>query len=404
MAKSPCILFTAFEPSGDALAAPVIAELKRRRPQLRIAALGGPKMKEAGAEIIEETTRHAVMLVGAVAQAWSHHQRVKRLTAWLRQNPILALVPTDSPAANWGICEAVRRTQPGAAIVHLAAPQLWAWGTWRIKKMRKLSDHALALLPFEQPWFSQRGVPATFVGHPVFNRPPSAPEECDLSDLPSGGPKLALLPGSRKSEIKQNWPTMYRAFVRLRERHPNLQGLIAAAHDDAAKLVTKITCAMARSDSLPEGLSMVTHQADRVMAWSDIVLAVSGTATLQVVSHKKPIVVLYNTHYLSWKLVGQFVIKTRTFTLPNLIAQTSLAHADAALFAADPRRRHIVPEFVPHFGAVDPIVEAVDRLVTDDQSRQRQVRAMRLIGELFAQTSFASTAASKIIELAERRA
>src|SRR6185503_19635699 len=118
MPQPRAILITAFEPSGDALAAGLIAELKRQRPEIAIHALGGPKMAAAGATIIETTTEDAVMLGGAIKHARVHHQRVKRIKAWLRANPIDALVPTDSPAANWAICKAVRKLQPKAKIVH----------------------------------------------------------------------------------------------------------------------------------------------------------------------------------------------------------------------------------------------------------------------------------------------
>ena len=182
------ILFTAFEPSGDALAAPMITRLLEQHPGLRVWALGGPKMLAAGADLIETTTDNPAMLLGAASQARAHQQRLKRLTKWLNDHKLAALVPVDSPAANWSICKLVRKTQPAAKIIHLAAPQLWAWAPWRIKKLRRLTDHVLCLLPFEPDWFTARGVRATFVGHPLFD--PSLQSTKPSGELPDWPPTV----------------------------------------------------------------------------------------------------------------------------------------------------------------------------------------------------------------------
>ena len=115
MAQSQNILFTAFEPSGDALAAPMIKRLGRLRPDLGIHALGGPNMRDAGAQLIDTTTEHAAMLLGAASQFMTHRRRLRRLADWLTDHKIAALVPVDSPAANWSICKLVRSTQPDAS-------------------------------------------------------------------------------------------------------------------------------------------------------------------------------------------------------------------------------------------------------------------------------------------------
>ena len=98
-------------------------------------------MRRSGAELIESTTDRAMMLAGAATQAYEHLKRLGRLKKWLLDNKITAFVPTDSPAANWSICAKVRRHQPEAKVVHLVAPQLWAWAPWRVKKLRRLTDH-----------------------------------------------------------------------------------------------------------------------------------------------------------------------------------------------------------------------------------------------------------------------
>lgn len=395
MPGGPGILFTAFEPSGDTLAAPIIAELRRRRPGTPVWALGGPRMREAGAEVLEATTAHAVMLAGAAGQAWTHRRRLRRLAAWLREGsttrPLLAHVPTDSPAANWSICKLVQETRPAAKVVHLAAPQLWAWAPGRIRKLRRLTDHVLCLLPFEPAWFAARGVPATFVGHPIFDRLRASPPEAGVVRWPVGGPRLALLPGSRAGELRRNLPTMLAAYARLRGRWGGLCGVFAAVDAAAAERVRAAIAASEPATGRLEGINVGVGQTDAVLAAADAVLVVSGTATLQVAAHRKPMVILYNVSRGAWHLAGRWLVQTRTFTLPNLIAE------------ADGLGR-IVPELVPHFGDPAPVAEAVGALLADPAAAGAQVRGLEKVCGHFTGVSFAETATDRLLGVIERDA
>ncbi|MEX0655087.1 MAG: lipid-A-disaccharide synthase [Phycisphaeraceae bacterium] len=383
MPQPHAILFSAFETSGDALAAPLIAELKRRQPDRPIFALGGERMADAGAELIEDPTEHAAMFLGAASQAWQHHQRVRRLRAWLAEHRIDALVPTDSPAANWAICKAVRQTQPETRIVHLVAPQLWAWAPWRINKLKRLSDHVMCLLPFEPDWFNSRDMPATFVGHPLFDdaRPDDAAASSASLDLPADGqPRLALLPGSRASEIRANWPTMLEALKRLRPAYPHMRVVIAAASPSRAALIRSLS----PGGAVPHRAVMITGQASAALDWADAALIVSGTATLHAVSRRTPMAVMFNVKPWAWHLAGRWLIQTRTFTLPNLISES-----------LDLGR--IVPELIPHFGDADAVIAALTPLLADDAARDAQRRAFDAITACYADTPYAPTAADTLL-------
>lgn len=377
MSDPAAILFTAFEPSGDALAAPLIAELKRRDPDRPIHALGGPKMAAAGAELIETTTDDAVMGVPPLRKVVEHRARLKRLRAWMRGRSIAAVIPTDSPAANWSVCQAGRALHPAAKVIHLAAPQLWAWAPWRIGKMRRLSDQVLCLLPFEPDWFEQRGVPAAFVGHPIFTR-----AACDTvtAGLPhTDRVKIALLPGSRDSEVAANLPTMLDAVKRL-AAECDLTAVIAAVDDRRAVQIEALA---------PHGAgdwltTRVGRTAD-VLAWADVVLVVSGTATLQVAAQGKPMVIVYNASPLMWHGLGRWIVSTRTFTLPNLIGRW--------LDLPGGRR---VPELVPHFGAVEPVRAALAPLMVDGEARGRQCELFEAIRQAYAEVDFARSAADAV--------
>ncbi len=359
------LLFTAFEPSGDAHAAPVIAEWRRRRPDVPVYAWGGPKMLAAGATIVEPTGADAVMGAGSLGRVLHHTRINRRLRRWLAEHPVAVHVPVDSPAANFPICKITRRA--GCRIVHLVAPQIWAWGSWRIAKLRRLTDHVLCLLPFEEKYFRERGVPATFIGHPVMNEPLPAPPppaeegEEDPAALPDGLPRLAILPGSRPAEIARNLPSMIAIVDGLRRAdYPQLSAIVISADERAASLARVSMAAM------PGFVRIEIDRLHDVLRWADAALVCSGTATLNVVRHRVPMVVMFRTAALPWWLVGRWVLRSPHRALPNIIA-------------AD----RIVPEFIPHLRSDEPIAGALDEVLTDGAVQDRQRAAFDRIASLY---------------------
>ena len=166
--KTKLILMTAFEPSGDALGAMATRGLKDIDSDINVVGLGGSRMESMGVELLEHTTKEAAMGVGAIFEVRRIKQLVGLVEKWIGKNKPDVVVAVDSPAANWPVCKVARKH--GCNVVHLAAPQLWAWAPWRIKKMKRLSDHVMCLLPFEPEWFESRGMPATFIGHPAMKK------------------------------------------------------------------------------------------------------------------------------------------------------------------------------------------------------------------------------------------
>ena len=369
------VLFTSFEPSGDDHASTVIAELKRRHPELRIYAWGGPHMAEAGAEVVERAGQDAVMGVPGLAKIQEHRQINARIGAWLDANPVAVHVPVDSPAANFPICKMAHKR--GVRVVHLVAPQVWAWGSWRVKKLRRLTDRVLCLLPFEEQWFERRGVPARFVGHPLFNRPlDDEALNVAASTMPAGSPRLALLPGSRPAELAKNFPLMLESFRRLRRDRPKTVGVVAATTESVAHRLRGDADALG---GWPDGLEIEIGQTDAVVRWCDLAIVVSGTVTLQVARQGKPMVIVYKASRLFYSLFARWVLTAPYYTLPNLIAD-----------------REIVPELVPHFGDAEPIVQEATRLIEDEPYAQAQREALHQVIEKFSGHDASSLAADAI--------
>lgn len=375
------IFFTAFEPSGDNLAAPVIRELLARRPDLRIRAFGGPKMQAAGAEVIEVTTEDAHMGFPTIAKIREHFHLNARIDRWLTDNPINLHVPVDSPAANFPICKLTRARE--TPIVHLAAPQMWAWASWRIRKLRRLTDLVLCLLPFEPEWFKSRGVDARFIGHPIFEKPLDATTlagQAATFPTPSGGgAKLALLPGSRPKEWTHNFPILLRAFDRLATDRPGSVGVVTASSQRAERELRAI--AGATVGRWPEGLMLAHEAVDAAARWADLCLAVSGTVTLQLARAVAPMALVYHIAPWQYHALGRWIIRSHSATLPNLIAG-----------------RRIVPEFVPCTGDGQPYIEAAAALLADPAARERQRSDLNaLVCAPFAGKRASSDAADAIL-------
>lgn len=376
--KPQRILFTAFEPSGDDLGSAVIAALRARRPDIEIFAWGGAKMEAAGATVIERTGEDAVVGMPGPAKIMEHVRLNQRIAQWMEQHELALHVPVDSPAANFPICKEAKKR--GVRVAHLAAPQLWAWAPWRIRKLRRLTDHVMCLLPFEEEWFRSRGVPATFIGHPLFDsdenqwrgEPDSAPDE-------SRPLRLGVMPGSRPKELTRHLPLMLQVLSSLRAQWPDLDIRFAVQDDGAAERVRALAT---RHGGLPTDAAIErgAHSVAQVASWADVCLTKSGTVTLHITRQRRPMVVVYRTVTLTYLLVGQWLLTTPHRAMPNLIAG-----------------RRIVDEFVPHVGGAAPITSAVRALLSDHAKRETVRRELDAVAAKFEGKS-AAAAASDVIE------
>lgn len=392
----PSILFTGFEPSGDDHASAVIAELRARYPDLEMYAWGGKKMEAAGAEIVEYTGQSAVMGIPGLKKIQEHRLINQRIAAWLDAHPVTVHVPVDSPAANFPICKIARAR--GAKVVHLVAPQVWAWGKWRVNKLRRLTDFVCCLLPFEEDYFKARRVPSAFVGHPLFDEMPDLGAlDAAVSAFPAGSPgagwgrKIALMPGSRPKEMENNFPLLIEAFRRLRRDYPDLTGVVAATRADlephlrdiAARTPIAPGCGAGCTDGWPDSLQFAAEQTDAVTRWCDLALVVSGTVTLQIARQAKPMVIVYKSSRLAYWAFAKWLLSTPFFSLPNLVAG-----------------ERIVPELIPHFGGPERMVDAAVALLERPELADRQRAALRGVVEKFAGHHAARGAADAVARVA----
>lgn len=347
----PLIFIAAGEVSGDMHAANLIAALRRQLPAARFVGVGGPRMAEAGCELLEDIVTRSTMLLQAFAKAWQYVgllRRVRRAMAARRPD---VFVPIDSPALNWHFCRAARRA--GVPVVHYICPQIWAWGAWRIRKLRKLTDHVACLLPFEPAYLAERGVRGTFVGHPLLDELPAAtgPRPQPPAD---GAWRVLLLPGSRSGEIEHHAAAMAAAAGLIRQSHPRAEFVFAAHDARAAAQIRELA---------GEAIAVEVGRTRELMRTSHVALAASGTVTLEAAAMGLPMVVFYHVSRWGYRLL-RWVVTTRYFCLVNIVAG-----------------RQQVRELMPWHGDVKLLADEMLKLLADPAGLDKLSNELRALAD-----------------------
>jgi len=347
MSDRPVTIFiSAGEVSGDMHAAGLIEALRRQLRDVRIVGVGGPEMARAGCEPAVkglDLTAQASMLTGPLTRLGYYRRAIRSLQNSIAQIRPDVHVPVDSPALNWHLAATAK--QVGAKVAYYVAPQLWAWAPWRIHKLARLTDHVACILPFEQDWLRERHVKASYVGHPLFDSLPDRPENPpDLLDAWSHGTwQVALLAGSRPSEITKHVKALATAAEAIKKRWPASVCTFAAGNEQSSEMILKRLGGRA-----PEGVEIVTSQTSSVLRSSHFAIAVSGTVTLQAAYFGVPMVVLYRVGRLPYSLLGRWLIRTPRLSLVNVLAG-----------------RKLVPELMPWHGSIKQLNEMTIEVMDD---------------------------------------
>jgi lipid-A-disaccharide synthase len=306
------IFFSAGEPSGDLHAANLIRELAARCPGFLAEGYGGPQMAAAGCRLHADLTQLAVMwFARALANLHKFWDLASRADRYFRHQRPDAVVLVDYPGFNWWIAR--RAKIHGIPVFYYTPPQIWAWATWRVKKMRRLADHVLCSLPFEEPWLRQHGCHATFVGHPFFDE--VRRQEIDPAFVAAqrarGGPLVTILPGSRTQEVASNLPWFLKAAARVQQAVPEARFAVAAFRENQAEMARQMT-ANCRFE-------VHVGRTPELMHLADCCMACSGSVSLELLHHAKPTVILYWISRLAYAVQKRFR-KGKYITLVNLLA------------------------------------------------------------------------------------
>lgn len=300
------ILIACGEPSGDLYAGALARELRALDRSARVYGLGGPRLREAGGELVED---YRGLTVTGLSEALAVLPRslavYRRLVRMARADPPDVFVPIDFPDFNFRLARALHRL--GVPVVYYVCPQVWAWRRGRLRTMRRFVRRALVIFPFEEALYRRWGVPVEFVGHPLVELCRTA-QSGDGSrggvvreaGLDPGAPTVALLPGSRPNEVRAILPDLVRAASAIRRKEPAAQFLVARAPDLDDRLFT------VAGDAAAPRLTVVASRTDDVLASADVVVTASGTATVQAAIHGRPMVIVYRLSPFTYRLVRTF--------------------------------------------------------------------------------------------------
>ena len=348
------VAIVAGELSGDLLGAGLMAALRMHDLQLRFTGIGGPAMLAQGFQTVVPMERLAIMgLVEVVRHLPDLLALRRQLYRQFIADPPLAFVGIDAPDFNLGLERRLRAH--GIPTVHYVSPSVWAWRPWRVRKITRAVDLMLTLFPFEAAFYQEHGVRVRSVGHPLADviplrsDPMAARRVLGLPIPADGSPLVALLPGSRLGEISRLGPLLLDTAIWLHARRPELRFVLPAATPHLYEALTGMQAG--RIPNLP--LTLVQGQSRAAMVAAEVVVLASGTATLEAMLLKRPMVVAYRvaptTAWLARRLV-----KVSHFALPNLLAG-----------------RELVPEFIQEAATVEHLGPAVLRWLDEPLARDR---------------------------------
>jgi len=344
------IALVAGEASGDLLGAGLIEEIRALVPAATFEGVAGPAMQAAGCERIEDADALAVM---GLIEPLKEIPRLLRLRRGLverwRNEPPDVFVGIDAPDFNFGLEKALR--DAGIPVVHYVSPSIWAWRSGRIKTVQNAVDRVLCILPFEKAIYDEHDVDAVFVGHPKAD---SLPTDIDTdaakADLGlAGHPVVAVLPGSRRNEVKRLGPIFAAATALLAEQDATLRFVTPSASAALRPLIEQQLLAA----GVRERFCIVDDDSIGAMSAADVVLLASGTAALESALLCKPTVAAYKVSELSARIFQLFrLIKTPYVTLPNLLTEEPL-----------------IPELIQWAVTPEALAREVAELLQDAQRR-----------------------------------
>lgn len=337
------VALVAGEASGDILGAGLMQALKARHPQIEFIGVGGPRMQAEGLSSYFPMERLAVMgLVEVLGRLPELLARRRQLIKTLIDAKPDVFIGIDAPDFNLGLELKLRRA--GIKTVHYVSPSVWAWRQKRVLKIRDACDLMLTLFPFEAQFYDAHQVPVRFVGHPLADAIPLQADRVaarEALDLPQDSAVVALLPGSRGGEVARLGALFLDAAVRLRTLRPGIRFVVPCASPERRVQLEQ----MLVGRDLP--LTLLDGRSHDALAACDAVLIASGTATLEALLYKRPMVVAYKVAPLTY-LILKRLVSSAYFALPNLLAE-----------------RMLVPELIQHAATPEALAQALAPLLND---------------------------------------
>jgi lipid-A-disaccharide synthase len=394
------VFLSAGEPSGDHHAAVLVRELRSRDPSLEFVGLGGPQLEAAGCELVADMARLAVMwflrVIVSIHRFIDLARQAER--SFLDARPDVCVL-VDFPGFHWWL--AWRAKRHGIPVVFYCPPQIWAWASWRIKKMQRLIDHVLSALPFEHEWFVKQGMPSTLVGHPFFDEhlSASARQSARVHSTGQALPHVLLLPGSRGQEIDDNLSSILHAATKVKQQVAAARFTVAALHERHAARIRQVVAADPAARRL--GLEVVAGQARELMEVADAAIAVSGSVSLELLAARVPTVIVYRVGGFAY-VVQSFFRRARFITLVNLLACREpigpvprVLLPPRAVPPADPEA--VFPEYLTVHDPAERVATHVAEWLRDPAAISRARARVAAVAARVAHPGSAARAASAVL-------
>ena len=366
------ILISAGEASGDRYAADLVSSLREALPHARFFGCGGPRLRETGVDAVVRTEELAVVgLFEVIRHVPRIHGLYRRLDSFAkRERPDLAIL-TDAPDFHLRLASRLRRM--GVPVVYYVAPQVWAWRKWRVRTIRRLVDQLLVIFPFEEEYFRSRGVATQFVGHPLSDLARtkiSVDEYRRQLGFDGAKPTVALLPGSRKGEALRHFPALQDAAARL-----------LAEGVDQLVMPTAATTGTAFVQDHWKGppLRILEGQTAEGIAYADVALVASGTATVETAILGTPMVTYYKVAWPSYYL-ARLLVDLPFYSMVNLLAE-----------------RRAIPELIQQDCTGTKLASEAMRLLQREQDRCRMIEQLTRVRAMLRTEVPASECAAKAI-------
>ena len=394
------VFVSAGEPSGDHHAALLVRAIRERRPDIEFAGLGGPHMAAEGVDLVADLTQLAVMwflrVILNIHRFVDLARRAER--NFLDAKPDVCVL-VDFPGFHWWL--AWRAKRHGVPVVFYCPPQIWAWASWRVGKMRRLVDHVLSALPFEHVWFTAHGIRSTLVGHPFFDELDTA-VSARASGPTATEPLVLLLPGSRGQEIEGVLGSLLRAAAIIRRSVPEARFAIGALHERHARRIDEVLRSTAEANQL--GIEIHAGRTRSLISEATAAIACSGSVSLELLAARVPTVIVYRVSGFAY-VVQSWFRRARFITLVNLLACREPIAPVQPLFVpprgvppADPEA--VYPEYLAVGDPAERSAAHVVEWLTDSASRRQAVARIEVVAATVARPGSAARAADAVLTIA----
>ena len=361
------------EISGDLHAAALVRAVQKRSKTIDFFGIGGEMLEKAGMEICLNTRDMAVLGLSEVLQKYFFFRKTFRdMINLMRERKPDAVLLVDYPGFNLPL--AARAHKLGLKVIYYICPQVWAWNRGRIPAMAKNVDRLISIFPFEADVFKGTKLKVSFVGHPLVTLTAAARSE-PLLPLPwNGSPKVAILPGSRKQEVKMILPVMAKAADILKKKNPGAGFIIAAASHESLSLIEQILSSMGMTGKF----TVVADNTRQILRQADAAWVSSGTATIEAALMGCPMAVVYCTALLTY-LAGRLLIRVPFLGMINIVAG-----------------KQICPEFIQQNAKPEKLVRAIEPLLVNAKERNEMISELDRVRSLLG-TPGAEERAAKIV-------